>query len=128
MLPPHIMVDSCMSMKATLAKIDSPKQRTTELFLICIQLHHQLSAFHRRGKLLRDISVDNVVSSVTGTERRWTLLEYSAVAGVGQVSQSVRIRDTPPEVRPSCMHACMHACHGVISCCAGWEKKELMIG
>jgi hypothetical protein len=96
------MVDRCTSMGSALAATGDLKQRSTELFPICIQLHHQLSAFHRRDKVVRDITLSNVVSTVTGIERRWTLLEYCSVAGVGQDSQSVPVRATPPEVRLSC--------------------------
>lgn len=99
MLPPHILVDRCATMADALAEAATPQQTTSEIFMICIQLYHQIYAFHRRDKVIRDISVQNVVSTLAGAQRRWTLLEYCAVAGVGADSSSVPVRCTPPEVR-----------------------------
>ena len=99
MLPPHIMVDRVSSIRDTLDATATQDLACSEIFTICIQLYHQIYAFHRRDKVLRDIDVRNVVSTIAGAQRRWTLLEYCAVAGNGAESNSVPVRKTPPEVR-----------------------------
>jgi hypothetical protein len=99
MLPVHIMVDHCTTMRDALAATSTLQQKCSEVFMICIQLYHQMNAFHRREKVIRDISVGNVVSTMAGNQRRWTLLEYCAVAGMGAESSSVAVRSTPPEAR-----------------------------
>jgi hypothetical protein len=85
-------------MSEALAAAKNQVQRCSEVFLISIQLYHQMHAFHRRDKVIRDISMKNIVLTVAGAQRRWTLLEYCAVAGVGADSSTVPVRATPPEV------------------------------
>jgi hypothetical protein len=98
MLPAHIMVDRCSTVQESLAAATTPLLECAEIFMICIQLYHQIYAFHRRDKVIRDIYLKNVVSTLAGAQRRWTLLEYCAVAGIGAESHSVSVRQTPPEV------------------------------
>lgn len=107
MMPPHIMVDKCSTVPEALAAAATPQLKCTEVFMICIQLYHQIYAFHRRDKVIRDIAVNNVVSTLAGSQRRWTLLEYCAVAGVGAESNSVPVWQTPPEV---CCLTCWPFC------------------
>lgn len=61
-------------------------------------------------QVIRDIDIGNVVSTLTGAQRRWTLLEYCAVAGNGADSNSVPVRKTPPEVRAPCAVAPTCSC------------------
>jgi hypothetical protein len=99
MLPPHIMVDRVSTVADAIEATTTADLKCSEIFTICIQLYHQIYAFHRRDKILRDICAKNVVSTIAGSQRRWTLLEYCAVAGNGAESHSVPVRQTPPEVR-----------------------------
>lgn len=51
MLPPHILVDRCTSVPDAIARCDDDKALSAEVFLICIQLYYQISAFHIRKKV-----------------------------------------------------------------------------
>lgn len=100
MLPAHIMVDRCTSLSEALVQCQDDKAVSVEMFLVCIQLYYQISAFHIRKKVMRDLCTKNVVQTLTGTQRRWTLLEYCSTVAAGTESSHVPLNMTTPEVRP----------------------------
>lgn len=51
MLPPHILVDRCTSVEDAIARCEDDKALSAEVFLVCIQLYYQISAFHIRKKV-----------------------------------------------------------------------------
>lgn len=71
-------------------------------------------------QVIRDIDIGNVVSTLTGAQRRWTLLEYCAVAGNGADSNSVPVRKTPPEVRSFARN---HPCLSKPACSTGRQHR-----
>jgi hypothetical protein len=126
MLPAHIMVDRCTSISEALAQCQDDKAVSVEVFLVCIQLYYQISAFHIRKKVIRDLCTKNVVQTLTGTQRRWTLLEYCSTVASGTESTHVPLTMTTPEVccrsspvllfRSSCSRAAiaeMSVVHGI---------------
>lgn len=49
-------------------------------------------------QVVRDLCMENVVQTLTGTQRRWTLLEYCSSAAAGTESSYVPLRMTVPEL------------------------------
>jgi hypothetical protein len=101
MLPAHIMVDRCTTVAEAMARCQDDKHISVEVFLVCIQLYYQISAFHIRKKVIRDLCQKNVVQTLTGNLRRWTLLEYCSTVASGTDSSHVPLHMTTPEV---CLH------------------------
>ena len=105
MLPAHIMVDRCTSISEALSQCQDDKAVSVEVFLVCIQLYYQISAFHIRKKVIRDLCTKNVVQTLTGTQRRWTLLEYCSTVASGTESTHVPLTMTTPEVCGCCLQS-----------------------
>lgn len=113
MLPAHIMVDRCTSISEALGQCQDDKAVSVEVFLVCIQLYYQISAFHIRKKVIRDLCTKNVVQTLTGTQRRWTLLEYCSTVASGTESTHVPLVMTTPEVCTASCHTCTDPCLAV---------------
>lgn len=62
------------------------------------RLEQHVSKQGRRLQVVRDLCMSNVVQTLTGTQRRWTLLEYCSSAAAGTDSSYVPLRMTVPEL------------------------------
>jgi hypothetical protein len=114
LLPAHIYVDKCMTLKEEMKRCGTPQEALHELFTICQNLTKLLQMQHRRSICLRDINVRNVVKANFGTSRTWTLLEYCNACRTGSKSDMLPAWNAPPEARP--LLASMRAVSGRRSC------------
>ena len=105
-LPPHVVFARVVPLATHLSgRTRGTLEFNVEAATMWMQLAQLLVMLHKRDIIVRDLRVDNVVRSKTGSHRCWTLLEFANVTRSGALAMSVTPQTAPPEVRRSAVAA-----------------------